>query len=152
MVLYLPVIGTIVKEINTARTARTLSSLLKAGVSMSKALSITEDVLTNSYYKNVVEESIKSVEKGDTLSSVFKKYTKLYPVMMGEMVEVGEETGKLSDMLIDIANFYENEVETKTKDLSTIIEPILMIMIGGAVGFFAVSMLTPMYSLLEHIN
>lgn len=150
--LRLPIIGNIVKEINTARTARTLASLLKAGVSMSKALSITEDVLENNYYKKVVNESIISIEKGDALSMVFKKYTNLYPVMMGEMVEVGEETGKLSDMLIDIANFYENEVEVKTKDLSTIIEPVLMIMIGGAVGFFAVSMLTPMYSLLEHIN
>lgn len=150
--LRLPVIGNIIKEINTARTARTLSSLLKAGVSMSKALSITEDVLTNNYYKQIIDKSIKSVEKGETLSSVFKDATKLYPVMMGEMVEVGEETGKLSDMLVDIANFYENEVEIKTKDLSTIIEPVLMIMIGAAVGFFAVSMLTPMYSLLEHIK
>lgn len=150
--LKFPIVGTIVKEINTARTARTLSSLLKAGVSMSKALSITEDVLTNSYYKKVLAESIKSVEKGEPLSGVFKSYTKLYPVMMGEMVEVGEETGKLSDMLIDIATFYESEVETKTKDLSTIVEPVLMIFIGAAVGFFAVSMLTPMYSLLEHIG
>lgn len=152
IVLRLPIIGNIVKEINTARTARTLSSLLKAGVSMSKSLYITEDVLENNYYKEVIDKSIKSIEKGETLSSVFKEYTKLYPVMMGEMVEVGEETGKLSDMLIDIADFYENEVETKTKDLSTIVEPVLMIMIGGAVGFFAVSMLTPMYSLLEHIK
>ena len=119
---------------------------------MSKALSITEDVLTNAYYKVVIAKSIKSVEKGETLSGVFKEYTNLYPIMMSEMVEVGEETGKLSDMLLDVAIFYEEEVETKTKDLSTIVEPVLMIFIGVAVGFFAVSMLTPMYSLLEHIG
>ncbi len=150
--LHLPIIGTIIKEINTARTSRTISSLLKAGVPMSKALSITEDVLTNEYYKIVIAKSIKSVEKGETLSGVFKEYTNLYPIMMSEMVEVGEETGKLSDMLLDVAIFYEEEVETKTKDLSTIVEPVLMIFIGVAVGFFAVSMLTPMYSLLEHIG
>lgn len=152
LVLRLPVIGTIAKEINTARTARTLSSLLKAGVSMSRALAITQDVLTNYYYKQIIVESISSIEKGETLSSVFKSYTKLYPIMMSEMIEVGEETGKMSDMLLDVALFYEEEVDTKTKDLSTIVEPVLMIIIGVAVGFFAVSMLTPMYSLLENIG
>lgn len=152
IVLRLPVIGTISKEVNTARTARTLSSLLTSGVDMSRALSITEEVLQNVYYKTLIHSAINSIEKGSQLSLTFKENTKLYPVMMGEMIEVGEETGNLSKMLLDIANFYEAEVDNKTKDLSTIIEPILMVFIGGAVGFFAVSMISPMYSVMSNIN
>lgn len=152
LTIHLPVIGTIAKEVNTARTARTLSSLLTSGVDMSKALSITQEVLQNSYYKDIITQSIKDIEKGLPLSGSFKQNIKLYPVMMGEMIEVGEETGNLSKMLLDIATFYENEVDNKTKDLSTIIEPVLMVFIGGAVGFFAVSMIQPMYSVMSNIN
>ncbi len=151
-ILYLPVIGTLVKEVNTARTTRTLSSLLASGVPMSRALFITKEVLQNFNFQKVVSDSILAIEKGRPLSEIFKANTKLYPVMVGEMMEVGEETGNLSVMLIEISNFYETEVDTKTKDLSTIIEPILMLFIGGAVGFFAISMITPMYSILDNIN
>lgn len=151
-ILKLPVVGNIAMEVNTARTARTLSSLLTSGVDMSRALSITEEVLQNVHYKQLIKDAIISIEKGGVLSASFKNATNLYPVMMGEMIEVGEETGNLSKMLIDIANFYENEVDNKTKDLSVIIEPILMVFIGGAVGFFAVSMITPMYSVMSNIK
>ncbi|MEK7585742.1 MAG: type II secretion system F family protein [Patescibacteria group bacterium] len=152
IILRIPVIGNLTREVNTARTARTLSSLLTSGVDMSRALSITEDVLQNMYYKRLVHESIISIEKGGVLSASFKGATHLYPMMMGEMIEVGEETGNLSKMLLDIANFYESEVDNKTKDLSVIVEPILMVFIGGAVGFFAVSMITPMYSVMSNIK
>jgi type IV pilus assembly protein PilC len=151
IILYIPVIGTIVKEVNTARTARTLSSLLLSGVSISNSLSITEEVLQNVHYKELVHGAISSIEKGQVLSASFKENTFLYPVMMGEMIEVGEETGNLSKMLFDIAEFYENEVDNKTKDLSTIIEPVLMLFIGGAVGLFAVSMISPMYSVMNNL-
>jgi len=150
-ILYIPVIGKIVKEVNTARTARTMSSLLLSGVNISNSLSITEEVLQNVHYKELIHKSIESIEKGMVLSASFKENAFLYPVMMGEMVEVGEETGNLSKMLLDIANFYEVEVDNKTKDLSTIIEPVLMLLIGTAVGFFAVSMIKPMYSVMNNI-
>jgi type IV pilus assembly protein PilC len=151
IILKLPIIGNIAREANSARTARTLASLLIAGVPVTRALDITKEVLQNSLYKKLIEDAKVAVEKGDPLSAVFKSNENLYPVMFGEMVEVGEETGKLSQMLIDVALFYEGEVESKTKDLSTIIEPVLMIFIGVAVGFFAVSMLSPMYSLMDNI-
>lgn len=151
IILNLPSIGLIVKEINTARTARTLSSLLLSGVEMTKALSITEEVVQNMYYKKVLQEAGTAVQKGVPLSTVFKDNPKLYPVMVGEMISVGEETGALTNMLADIATFYEEEVDAKTKSLSTIIEPILMMFIGASVGFFAVSMISPMYSLLNSI-
>lgn len=152
VVIRIPVIGTIAKEVNTARTARTLSSLLLSGVSITRAIEITEDVVQNSYYKKILEEAKDKVEKGSPFSSAFTENTKLYPIMMSEMIQVGEETGKLSDMLLEIANFYEGEIEEKTKNLSTIIEPILMIFIGGGVGFFALSMITPLYSVLNNIG
>ena len=147
-----PVLGTLIQEINAARTARTLSSLIASGVTISRAIAITKEVVQNSYYKDVLEEALLAIERGETISSVFKAHTKLYPVMVGEMMEVGEETGKMTNMLLDIAVFYEGEVEAKTKDLSTIIEPVLMILIGAGVGFFAVSMLSPMYSIMDSIK
>ena len=149
--LHMPIIGGVVRDVNTARTARTLSSLLSSGVSVTESLGITNDVLQNSLYQRVVEEATELIKKGSPLSQALKGHSDLYPVMVGEMVEVGEETGKLAEMLKDVASFYEDEVEIVTKDLSTVIEPLLMIIIGTAVGFFALSVITPTYSLLNNI-
>ena len=93
-----------------------------------------------------------AIEKGSPFSEAFIANTKFYPVMMSEMIQVGEETGKLSDMLLEVALFYEAEIENKTKNLSTIIEPVLMVVVGAGVGFFAISMISPLYSVLENIN
>lgn len=151
-ILRIPAISTMSKELNTARTARTISSLLSSGVSIIRAIEITKDVVQNIYYKELLSKAISQIEKGFPLSKIFTENTNLYPVMMGEMVQVGEETGKLSEMLSEIALFYETEIENKTKNLSTIIEPVLMILIGAGVGFFALSMITPLYSILETIG
>ncbi len=150
-VLKIPVVSGIIKESNSARMARTLSSLLTAGVDLLIAVKITGDVLQNSYFKEVLQKTEGVVEKGQPLSTLFEKQEKLFPIFVSEMMNVGEETGKLASMLIGVANFYENEVEQKTKDMSTIIEPFLMVIIGLSVGFFAVSMITPMYSVMNNI-
>ncbi|MFA5840871.1 MAG: type II secretion system F family protein [Candidatus Paceibacterota bacterium] len=152
IVIRVPIIGNLAKELNTARTARTISSLLLSGVSLTRALEITEDVVQNIYYKKVLNEAKIGIEKGTPFSEAFIAHPELYPVMMSEMMQVGEETGKLSDMLLEVSLFYEEEIESKTKNLSTIIEPILMIVIGAAVGFFAISMISPLYSILGSIN
>src|SRR3989338_127396 len=150
-VLHLPIIGRLVKETNAARTARTLSSLLRSGVDVVNALLITEDVVQNIFYKTILAGAAVHVEKGKPMSEDFIKNEHLYPVLVGEMVAVGEETGQIAQMLEAVAIFYESEVERKTKDLSTIIEPILMLVIGAAVGFFALAMISPIYSISDSI-
>ncbi|MBI3632754.1 MAG: type II secretion system F family protein [Candidatus Vogelbacteria bacterium] len=151
LLLHVPFISGIVKEINSATMARTLSSLIGSGVNMLKSLDITEKVLQNSYYKEVLVKAREGVQKGDSLSGFFQRDEKLFPILVGELTEVGEETGKLPEMLANVATFFENEVEAITKDMSTIIEPILMIIIGLFVGFFAISIIQPIYSITEAI-
>jgi type IV pilus assembly protein PilC len=152
VVTRIPVIGEIVKEVNSARTARALSSLLKAGVDVIGAIKITQDVVQNVYYKDVLAEAAKRVEKGTPLSEVFVERTDLYPILVGDMIAVGEETGQISHMLEEMSVFYEAEIDQKTKDLSTIIEPILMVFIGTTVGFFALAMIAPIYSISDSIQ
>ncbi|MCR4333416.1 MAG: type II secretion system F family protein [Patescibacteria group bacterium] len=149
--LHLPVIGELIRETYSARTARTLSSLLSAGVPVLDALSITKEVVYAQAFANVVEEAETHVRKGELLSEAFAQHTKLYPILMSDMLAVGEETGKVAEMLKQIAEFYEEDVAQKTKDLSTIIEPILMLVIGTFVGIFAVSMIAPIYQLSSAI-
>lgn len=151
-ILKFPVIGTMVKEVNSARTARTLSSLLTAGVDVMHAIDITKDVVQNVYYKPILNKARKAVEGGRPLSEVFLAHTKFYPVFVGEMLLVGEETGEVGSMMKELASFYEDEVERKTKDLSTIIEPLLMVVIGATVGFFALAMIAPIYSITDSIG
>ena len=150
--LHTPIIGDITKEVNSARTARTLSSLLSSGVDIVVALSVTEEVVQNSYYKSVIHDAQATIQKGDVISSIFSSHPELYPIFVGEMIAVGEETGKIGDMLLGVAEFYEEDVDQRTKDMSAIIEPFLMIIIGAAVGVFAFSIITPIYSLSSVIK
>lgn len=149
--LRLPLISPLVKKINSSRTTRTLSSLISAGVEIVEAFEVAENVLQNHYYKGVLTKAKVKIQKGSPIAEVFIAAENLYPPLVGEMVAVGEETGKLPDMLMRLAVFYEEEVGESTKNLTTIIEPIMMIFIGAIVGFFAVSMMQPMYSMMGGI-
>ncbi|HVW82342.1 MAG TPA: type II secretion system F family protein [Candidatus Paceibacterota bacterium] len=152
LALYVPVVGELVRETFAARAARTLSSLLSSGVPVVEALAIASEVVGENVFGRVVGEAKDAVEKGQPMSSAFAAHPKLYPVLMSDMAAVGEETGSVADMLKKIAEFYEEDVEERTKDLSTIIEPVLMLFIGAAVGVFAVSMIAPIYSLSSAIG
>lgn len=149
--LHLPVINELVRETYTARASRTLSSLLSSGVPVLDALSITKAVVRAKAFAKVIGEAEERVKKGELLSASFAENTNLYPILMSEMLLVGEETGKVAEMLKQVAEFYEADVAEKTKDLSTIIEPILMLVIGTLVGIFAVSMIAPIYQLSSAI-
>lgn len=149
--LHMPVIGGLVKEVNAARTSRTLASLLSSGVDVLTSLQITGEVVQNSYYRDVIADAERGVGQGEPLSTAFAKRTDLYPPFVGQMMEVGEETGATNDMLKRLALYYEEEVDRQTKDLSTIIEPFLMLFIGGGVGFFAMAMISPIYQLSQNI-
>lgn len=146
-----PLIAPIVKEVNSARTTRTLSSLLSSGVPFAEAVLITSEVVQNHYFRDILDNARVGVEKGEAMSKFFIERSDMYPVFVGEMMSVGEETGNISGMLMETAKFYENSVEQRTKDMSTVIEPFLMIVIGIAVGIFAFSMITPIYSLMDKI-
>lgn len=151
-ILYMPIIGGIVVKVNCARFSRIYSSLLKSGVSVVNALGIVSRVLSNIYYKDAMNKAIADIQRGTELSKVIGEYPRLFPVLVPQMISVGEETGKTETVLEKLATFYEEEVSQITKNLSSIIEPILMLIIGGGVGFFAIAMLQPMYSVLENIK
>ncbi|MFO7807674.1 MAG: type II secretion system F family protein [Candidatus Moraniibacteriota bacterium] len=149
MFLKAPIIGQLVTKVNSARFARILSSLLKSGVSLVEALEITADTLGNYYFKDAVENASKQVQKGVDLSDVLSEYDKTFPYLVIQMVKVGEDTGQTPQILLKLANFYEDEVQQTTQNLSSVIEPILMVIIGAAVGFFAIAIIQPIYSLME---
>lgn len=151
-VLHVPVVKEMVKQINSARTARTLSSLISSGVDIVVSIGITKDVIQNHYYKQVLGEAEVLIQKGEPMSKTFSAHNKLYPIFVSEMINVGEETGKISDMLMSVATFYEEEIDQKTKDLSSIIEPLLMVFIGLGVGLFAISIISPIYSIGDSIK
>lgn len=150
--LRLPIVGNIVVKVNCARFARIYSSLLKSGVSVVDSLKIVGKTLGNVHYKGVLGEAIEEIQKGTNLSVVIGAHDRQFPILVAQIIEVGEETGKTEVVLERLAEFYEEEVNQITKNMSSIIEPVLMLLIGGGVGFFAVAMLQPMYSVLENIK
>lgn len=153
MVLKIPIFARIVKKTNSAYTVRTLGSLIASGVPIIRSLELVAGSLSNSYFKNAILEASEKIKKGAKLGEALKEYEdKLYSSLVVQMIEIGEETGKTAEILNKLADFFEEEVSNETKNLSAIIEPVLMVIIGGVVGFFVVSMIQPMYSMINNLQ
>jgi len=151
VILKIPVVSPLIKKTNSAYTVRTLSSLITAGVPIVRSLNIVAGILGNSYYKKAILEASEKVKKGEKLSEALEPYKDIYPLIVVQMIKVGEETGETSNILFQLADFFEDEIGYATKNLTSIIEPVLMIIVGAAIGFFAISMVQPMYSMLGAI-
>jgi type IV pilus assembly protein PilC len=150
-VLYMPVFAPIVKKINMARFVGIFSSLLKSGMPIVDALNVAGDVLGNIYYKQVVKDASAKVKVGSPLALAFKKNPKLFEPLVVQMMEVGEESGTVDLVLAEVARFYEQEVDQTMKNLSSILEPVLMLIIGSAVGVLAVALISPIYSITQNV-
>lgn len=150
-ILRVPLFGDLVVKLNSARFSRMLSSLIRSGIPITRALETTASVLGNVHFREALHAAAGAIQKGTSLHEILHGYPKLFPPMTVHMVEVGEETGTVARMLLRVALFYEEEVDNTTKNLSNVIEPLLMIVIGGMVGLFAVSMIQPIYSGLGNL-
>jgi type IV pilus assembly protein PilC len=144
-------IGAIVQQVAVARWARTLSSLTSAGVPLLLALDITGRTGGNVAVEEAMEGVIASVKRGGTIAAPLAQ-TPVFPVMVTHMVGVGEETGALDAMLDKVAEFYEDQVEASVKALTSILEPIMIIVIGAIVGFIVVSMYMPLFTVYNNIR
>jgi type IV pilus assembly protein PilC len=144
-------IGTIVQEVAVARWSRTLASLAGAGVPLLQALEITGKTGGNVVVEEAMEGVIASVKRGGTIAAPLAQ-TSIFPMMVSHMVGVGEETGALDSMLDKIADFYEDRVAASVKALTSILEPVMIIVIGGIVGFIVISMYMPMFTVYNSIH
>lgn len=151
LLLYTPVIGKITQKINITRFSSNLASLLQSGVSLVDALDTLKGVLKNKVYQLSMQDISKKIQKGASLNQALDSFPRLYSSLLVQMIEVGEETGTVSDSLTQLADFYQSEVDEAMKNLSSIIEPVLMIIIGAIVGLFAISMISPIYSMMQNI-
>jgi type IV pilus assembly protein PilC len=144
--LKIPVFGNIYKKIYLTRFARSFSNLIASGIPLSRALGIVADVIGNHTYKEITLETIKEVEDGNSVSTVFLKHKEV-PIMLSQMMTVGEQTGRLDKILAKLADFYAKEVENLVANLVSLIEPMIIAVLGAAVAVLVVSILLPLYSL-----
>ena len=152
LILRLPFMGAVVKNYNLTNTTRTFGLLLKSGITLSEALLITSDTTENTQYKKAFHDISRGVLKGKNVSELIKLFPALFPDMLEHMVAVGEKSGSLSGTLIYLSEFYENEFDDLTKNLSSAIEPVLMIIMGILVGFVAISVITPIYEITNSLK
>lgn len=151
IVLKLPAIGIIIKKLAVARFARTFASLLGAGVSVLEALRVSGGAVGNLAYKEALEAAATEVKNGKQLSAVLTG-NQLFPQIVPQMLAVGEETGQTDTILVKVAEFYEEEVDTMIGSISSIIEPVMIVVMGSMVGLIAASVMGPISSLSQNIK
>jgi type IV pilus assembly protein PilC len=151
LLLHMPVISPIVKKINLARFSRNISSLLKTDIMIIKCFQITAKTLNNLHYRSALLEMSQKIKKGGKISEVINSYPKLFTPIVSQMVSIGEETGELDTILIELAEFYEEEVDQIMENLPAIIEPILILVLGLGVGSVAIAIIMPMYTITSSI-
>ena len=152
VVLRIPVFGRILKYANLARFSRTMNSLLQSGVPITEALQITESMLVNKYYKEAVHRTWDKVEKGGKLGEALKEEEKLFPPLLTSMLFIGESSGSLEKTTGHLADLYEKNVDNITKNLSVLLEPMLLVFMGLMVGGVALSIILPIYQLPNLIS
>jgi type IV pilus assembly protein PilC len=151
-VLRLPAqIGDVIQKVALARWSRTFSGSVAAGVPMLQAIKLTGETAGNIVLERAMEDVYASVKRGGSLAGPIEA-NPIFPAMVGHMVAVGEETGQLEHMLSKIADFYETEVDAKVKALTSLIEPLMIVFVGGVVGFIVIAMYLPIFSLYDKIR
>jgi type IV pilus assembly protein PilC len=143
----IPFIGDFIKKINLVRLAENLSTLIASGLPIIQALEVSSDVVNNNIYKTILLEVKEGVRRGETISSVLNNHPKYFPPLFTQMTIVGERTGNLDSSLRNVIEFYRAEVENSLEGLTKLLEPIMIIMLGGVVGFLVVSILLPVYQI-----
>ena len=151
IVLKLPVLGILMRKIAVARFCRTLSTLLASGVSILDALDITARTAGNAVVEDAILVTRKSIERGETIAGPLKQ-TAVFPPMVVQMIGVGEATGALDTMLAKIADFYEEEVDVAVAGLLTLLEPMMIALLGGIVGGIVIAMYLPIFSLISQLT
>jgi len=146
-ILKMPIIGGILKNIYITRFSENLSTLISGGISAIKALNITADVVGNNEYKVMINKAAELVRTGESMSSIFSQRKDLMPPMVVNMVSIGEKTGKVDIVLKKIARFYGKEAETSVANLSSLIEPLIILTLGVAAAFLVAAILLPIYNM-----
>ena len=149
--LKMPILGSILRKIAVARFCRTLSTLISSGVPILDGLEITARTAGNAIVEDAIMETRKSIAEGKTIAEPLKA-TGVFPPMVTQMINVGEQTGALDTMLSKIADFYEEEVDVAVAALTSLLEPILMVVVGSVVGVVLVSMYLPIFDLAGKIK
>jgi type IV pilus assembly protein PilC len=150
--LHLPFkIGDIVQKVSLARWSRTFSALVTAGVPLLQALDITGKTAGNHVIEQAMQDVLASVKSGGTIAAPLKELD-IFPTMVSHMVGVGEETGALDQMLTKIAEFYEDQVDAAVKSLTSILEPVMIVVVGGMVGFIVIAMYMPLFKVYDQIR